>query len=161
MYLRGSIAILMAAASWWALQLSAQEIGPTECTQQCEYLSRIAPDYSIQVIPSVRHSASKEAFSPPALDSAKRGWTLVARWRLDEPAPFPPPVPIGAAGLAWAVDNPSDFWRVIMPIPPEQTPQLTLAAEPRTQRLRSILSGSTPTRSAESKATVIVTSQAD
>lgn len=57
-------------------------------------------------------------------------WVELLRWRVDTPDSPPPLVPAGLAGLSWAFENPSDGWRVVLPIPPNQVPRLVLPADP-------------------------------
>ena len=66
-------------------------------------------------------------------------WPEAVRLRLDDPEPPPRVVPIGLQALPWAVANAADAWRLVLPIPPHQAPQLVLAAEPPRERLWEVV----------------------
>lgn len=78
-------------------------------------------DYTLHVAPS------KEGPQMVDTQSQMLDWVQVERARVDAALPSRPMVPPGLQGVFWALTHVSTAWRLVLPVPPEQMPEFTLA----------------------------------
>ena len=114
-----------------AAELSPEEKEVRLAADRFEFIKRF--DFTIRVAPRLDDftDIAEASRAMPHLN-----WVEVARSRVDRPEPPPPVVPLGLAGVVWAFRHPAQGWRVVVPIPPDQIPQLVLPAEPALQSIR-------------------------
>jgi len=111
--------------------LSAAENVPAKSADLFDFTERF--DFTIHVSPLPQDASWVADRSMPRPDL---NWVEVVRSRVDRPEPPPPLVPAGLDGVVWAFAHPADSWRLILPIPPEQAPELVLPADPPLRFMR-------------------------